>query len=461
MIYQETYPKSLWTLRSLWLILCCGVLLVLSIGLASASSSAQETVSIQGRVVNGTDGFSVPDGLVVLMLITGPDGTLAGTGQTVTEPDGSFGFDGALRVADGAYTLSVDYSGVFYSLSLSQEELAEEQVITVYEPTEDAQIIVVDRQVMVITGFDVPKRTATVTEFVRFTNPTDRTLRPNLETARPGMFSFMRFALPPDAADVTVQSDLRGGEVISVGSGFALTAPVPPGQHSVDFAYSFPYQGGEVAYRNSLPQGARIFQILVPDQWEGIEISGLSSRPPVGIQEGVYRAWEGRGIPAGPGVELRLDGLPQPGVFTRIGGTLSGGSFWLTAIPSAMGAALLALLVLGLFRRYRPPAYDAATEVPVEAAGPRAGTDAGRRAMLVSALAELDENYHGGELDEADYLNRRAELVSLALRQAQGESVYTQDESAYTDTLRQAQDESGHYEDGDLDNDAESGGRDS
>ena len=428
------------------LILVISLILIITVQSATlAAPPAQETISIRGKVVNGTAGFSVPADMVVLMLITGPDGTLTGTGQTVAAPGGGFVFDGVPRVSQGVYTLSVDYDSVFYGLTLTSDQLAEEQVITVYEPTEDAGIMVVDRQVMVITGFDVPQRMATATEFVRFTNPTDRTLKPNLETARPGMFSFMRFALPPEAANITVQSDLRGGEVISVGSGFALAAPVPPGEHSVDFAYTFPYQGGEVAYRNSLPQGANIFQILIPDRWENIEISGLNSRPPVGIQEGVYRAWEGRGLPAGPGVELRIDGLPQPGVFTRIGGALSGGSFWLTAIPSAMGAALLALLALGLLRRYRPAAaYDAAAPgVPEESAGPHGGTNAGQRAMLVSALAELDESYHNGELDEADYLNQRAELVALAL----GESAYT--------------DDNGESENDGSDGDAESGGRNS
>ena len=429
-------------------------LLSFNLGAVSASPPMQESLSIRGRVVNGTAGFSVPAQMVVLMLITGPDGTLTGTGQTVATPDGSFVFDEVLRVSEGAYTLSVDYDGVFYGLTLTPDQLAEEQVITVYEPAEDVEIIVVDRQVMVITGFDVPQRMATATEFVRFTNPTDRTLKPNLETARPGMFSFMRFALPPEAANITVQSDLRGGEVISVGSGFALAAPVPPGQHSVDFAYTFPYQGGQVAYRNSLPQGADIFQILVPDRWESIEIFGLDSRPPVGIQEGVYRAWEGRGIPAGPGVELRIDGLPQPGVFTRIGGTLSGGSFWLTAIPSAMGAALLALLVLGLFRRYRPAVslergadgtIPSPSEGELEPAPPlmRGWRRSPQRAILVSALAELDESYQNGELDEADYLDQRAELVALAL----GEPAYTN--------------ENQDSENDGSDDDGESGGRDS
>ena len=408
------------------LILVISLILIITVQTAAlASPSAQETISIRGKVVNGTAGFSVPDGLVVLMLITGPDGTLAGTGQTVAAPDGSFAFDDAQRVARGAYTLSVDYGGVFYGLTLAPGELAGEQVITVYEPTEDAGIIVVDRHVMVVTGFDVTQRMATVTEFVRFANPTDRTLKPNLETARPGMFSFMRFALPPDAANVTVQSNLQGGEIISVGSGFALTAPVPPGEHSVDFAYTFPYQGGEVAYRNSLPQGASIFQILVPDRWEGIEISGLDSRPPVGIQEGVYRAWEGRGIPAGPGVELRIDGLPQPGVLASVGATLSDSSFWLTAIPSAMGAFLLALLALGLARRYRPVV---ATDSTLSFSEGDVGLSP-QRSVIVSALAALDNRYHHGELEEADYLAHRSELVAEAL----GEYPYEENSEASED----------------------------
>ena len=400
-------------------------LLALGLGVVSASSPAQETVAVRGKVVNGTAGFSVPDGLVVLMLITGPDGTLAGTGQTVAAPDGSFAFDDAQRVAGGAYALSVDYGGVFYGLTLAPDELAGEQVITVYEPTEDAGIIVVDRHVMVVTGFDVTQRMATVTEFVRFANPTDRTLKPNLETARPGMFSFMRFALPPDATGVTVQSNLQGGELISVGSGFALTAPVPPGEHSVDFAYTFPYADGSVAYRNSLPQGAGIFQILIPDQWESVEISGLDARPPIGIQEGVYRAWEGREIPPGPGVDLRMEGLPQPGVLASVGATLSGSSFWLTAIPSAVGAVLLALLSLGLARRYRPAFATDSTSGFSEG-------DAGlspQRSAIVSALAELDNRYQDGDLEEADYLAHRSELVAEAM----GEYPYADDGEAPED----------------------------
>ena len=378
-----------------------------------ATAPAQETLGIRGKVVNGTSGAGIPGGLTVLMLVTGPDGTLSGTGQALAGPDGSFAFDDVSVAPGGSYTISVDYQGVFYGQSLPAQELADEVVVTVYEPTEDATVIRVERQVMVISAFDEAERVATSTEFVRFTNPTDMTLRPNLETARPGMFSFMRFALPPGAADVTVQSNLRGGEIISVGSGFALTAAVPPGEHSVDFAYTFPYQGSGLDYRNSLPQGAGIFQVLVPARWDGVGIGGLTPRPPVGIGDEVYRAWEGRDIPPGPGVQLAFSGLPEPGFLARVGSTLSGGPFWITAIPSAMGAILLALMLLGLFRRYGPAAGAEASVIAADGVAVPSGSSG--RAEIVARLAALDNQYQDGGIEHDDYFHQRSLLVSRAL----------------------------------------------
>ena len=218
-----------------------------------------------------------------------------------------------------------------------------------------------------------------------------------------------------------VQSNLSGGEIISVGSGFALAAPVPPGQHSVDFAYTFPYQGGSLSYRNSLPQGAGIFQILVPERLPGVAVGGLAPRPPVGIGEQVYRAWEARDVPGDTGIQITLTGLPQPGVMSQVTGALSGGHFWITAIPSAMGAALLSFLLLGLARRFRPAtAFESGAGPSPEPDDDEPGAPTpSQRATLVASLAALDERYEQGELDEDDYLQQRAELVAQALGEAE------------------------------------------
>ena len=44
-----------------------------------------EEFSINGRVVNGTEGAELPGQLLVLMLVTGADGSLSGTGQASPE----------------------------------------------------------------------------------------------------------------------------------------------------------------------------------------------------------------------------------------------------------------------------------------------------------------------------------------------------------------------------------------
>ncbi|MEE8466724.1 MAG: hypothetical protein V3S68_09620, partial [Dehalococcoidia bacterium] len=59
---------------------------------AQAEVQAQQTTEVNGQVVNGTQGAELPDGLSVLMLITGADGRLAGTGQAAPDGQGRFVF---------------------------------------------------------------------------------------------------------------------------------------------------------------------------------------------------------------------------------------------------------------------------------------------------------------------------------------------------------------------------------
>ena len=370
-----------------------------------------EEFSIDGRVVNGTEGADLPGQLLVLMLVTGADGLLSGTGQAVAGADGRFTLENVKPVDGGNYTLSVDYGGVFYTSALAMDDLPDEVTLTVHEPTQDYRLIGVERQVMVLAAIDSGSRMINAIEFIRVENASDLTLMPDLTL--PAQISFLRFALPPDASEVNVQSSLRGGDVISIGSGFALTAAVPPGNHSVDFSYSFPYEGSDMSYRQSLPQGAGVFQVLVPERFGEISVPGLMPVESIDIQGTRYRAWEGRDIAPGQGLQLELANLPQPGLAARIGKAVAVGTFWQIAIPSALGAALAALLALGLVRRSgHVPASATAPDADVV---PTDGLDGGERASLVLEIAELDERRRQGGLPEDQYQRRRQDLVARIL----------------------------------------------
>ncbi|MEC9013889.1 MAG: hypothetical protein VYA78_04860, partial [Chloroflexota bacterium] len=298
-----------------------------------APTLAQEAADVRGQVVNGTEGAIIPEDLSVLMLITSPDGRLSGTGQTSADAEGRFIFED-VQVREGdSYTVSVNHLGVFYGTSFGATDLADELTLTVFEVTGDASVIEVKRQVMVIAGVDEGAQTLSAIEFVQIDNPSDRTLVPDLTNVE--QISFLRFSLPPNPAELTVNSDLPAGDIVSIGTGFALASPVVPGSHSIDFSYTFPFDAETLGFRQSLVQGTEIFQIWIPEVISGVGLNGLPTTDAVNVQGTSYHAYEAKDIPRGQGVELEFTGLPVPGVWARFLDSITGGKFWQVAIPCA------------------------------------------------------------------------------------------------------------------------------
>ena len=396
---------------ALLLVLAAAVYLLTPI---ETSLLAQETVDVRGQVVNRTEGAELPDDLSVLMLITSGDGMLTGTGQAEPDFEGRFVFGDVQVEPGGSYTVSVDHLGIFYGTSFGVDGIADDVLLTVYETTGDASIISVERQVMVIAAVDKGGQLVSAIEFVQIVNPTDRTLVPDLTNL--DQISFLRFALPPNPAELTVNSDLPPGDIVSIGTGFAITSPVAPGPHSIDFSYTFPFEDESLSFRQSLVQGAGTFQVWVPEVISGVTIIGLASIDPVNVQGTAYRAYEGRDFPPGQGLQLEITGLPLPGAWSRFAGTVKGGHFWQVAIPSALGATLAAMLLWGVFRGYGPAPAVGGTSTASRTLSPA------ERAAVVRSVAALDQRFQEGDLPEVEYRAQRAELMASVLEPSYDEA---------------------------------------
>ena len=396
---------------ALLLVLAAAVYLLTPI---ETSLLAQETVDVRGQVVNGTEGAELPDDLSVLMLITSGDGMLTGTGQAEPDFEGRFVFENVQVEPGGSYTVSVDHLGIFYGTSFGVDGIADDVLLTVYETTGDASIISVERQVMVIAAVDKGGQLVSAIEFVQIVNPTDRTLVPDLTNL--DQISFLRFALPPNPAELTVNSDLPPGDIVSIGTGFAITSPVAPGPHSIDFSYTFPFEDESLSFRQSLVQGAGTFQVWVPEVISGVTIIGLASIDPVNVQGTAYRAYEGRDFPPGQGLQLEITGLPLPGAWSRFAGTVKGGQFWQVAIPSALGATLAAMLLWGVFRGYGPAPAVGGASTASRTLSPA------ERAAVVRSVAALDQRFQEGDLPEVEYRAQRAELMASVLEPSYDEA---------------------------------------
>ena len=333
------------TKRLIWVTMT-GVILAFALAaLGSATSRAQQAVTVGGVVVNGTEAGIPPADTSVLLLVTNSDGGLTATSQAVTAQDGRFQFDQVPTEEGGSYVFSVDYAGVFYRSTFGLNDLSDEIRLTVYEPTEDPSVVTVTNQVMVITGIDTKNRRISAVEFVRLSNTSDVTLLPNM--AMPQQLNFLRFALPPMAEDLDVASDLPGGDIVSIGTGFALTSPVIPGDHYVDFSFRFPYKDDVVSYRQSLPQGAEVYRVMALAQFDGFQVAPLDPLPAVDIEGALYRAWEGLGFGRGQGLQLELTNLPQPSMLAAAGKVSLGRRFLADRHPLRGGSGLGFVAVMG------------------------------------------------------------------------------------------------------------------
>ena len=317
------------------------------------------TAPVSGTLVNGTQGGAAPADVTVLLHQFGADSGSVDTYETTTDANGAFRFDDVPPITEGGSAAVVAiYGGTRYSHVIPPSDPTESVTLTVYELTRDVGVVTTTEQSIIVAGIDTATRRMAAVQLFTLENRSNTTLVPDL-SAPPmiGQFSFLRFSLPPEASNLDVSTDLVGGEVIPVGTGFAITAPVQPGRHQVSFTFTVPYQGDTLSWRDNTLQGAESLRLLIPDEFGNIGVGGLPAQESLTLGEITYRVWGTENLAPGAGVNLQLSGLPEPSWVTRLGNPLSEARFWYGAIPIMVAATLAGLLAWGVWRR---PAETAA-----------------------------------------------------------------------------------------------------
>ncbi len=372
-----------------------------------------DNVTIVGNVVNGTSGEGPPSDLpITLHIIT--DSSVAEVMSDVTDPDGQFRFEDVPVSQEATYAVTASYKDVLYSGRLDIEAPESNGVLTVFETTGSIDIVEVSSDVLLVRRNGDDKSSIAAFEVVSVKNNGDRTLVPDLSGT--AVMSFMRFSLPEGADSLDVGSDLLGGDVITVGTGFALTASVTPGEHQVTYSYRIPYNGSDTEFPRSFPMGAEIFRLLVERDLGQLKNPGpLTRGEPVDIGGMTYEVWEANALDGGARLNLTLSDLPQHSMIRRFGDALNDGPYLKIGIPAAVVATLAGLLAYALvFRRssMAPAAMPAGVPTGVTLTD---ASDSGRQ-KLVEAIAELDEMVREGELPEDEHKRRRQELKTRILR---------------------------------------------
>ena len=209
------------------------------------------------------------------------------TRTAVTDSDGAFAFANVPTGLEVRYALTATYRDITYGVE--PENLLTPVVLGVYETTNDLTALNIDSHILIIRGADPKENLVSAAEVVLVSNIKDRAFQPILQPA--SAMNFLRFTVPTGTSGLQVQSDLPSGDIMDVGTGFGLTAAVPPGSHQVSFNYTFPYEGGSASFSPTFLQGASIFRILIPEGLGEASGTGLTEAQTTNIGDETYRVW--------------------------------------------------------------------------------------------------------------------------------------------------------------------------
>ncbi len=382
-------------------------LLIASLGLlltvVSTSNAQQGPALISGAVVNGTPGGELPAGRLVVLHVLIQDGSRDFRSAS-TDANGAFSFANVPSAEVLGYLLVATHQGLDYTLEVLPGEALTDLELEIFETTSSIETVGIVLDSVMIADWDVPRRTLSVLELVQLENNGSRTFVPDL--SQPAGMAFLRFALPSDARDLQVQTQLPEGQVLQVDRGFAVTTAVPPGQHGMAFTYTVPYQGDRLDFSRRFSLGAQAFRLLIPVNLGSATSSALSSGSNVRIGDTDFRVLQAEDVPPGGTVDIQLENLPQPSLLsTAISSLGQSTAIWVVPITLVLGLA--GLLVIGIVRRSGVPSVAANSAVK----------GASTKDELIGAIVELDNRLERNEVTEQEHKLQRQILKARLLEQ--------------------------------------------
>ena len=378
---------------------------------AAQDTAVPFTVTITGKVTSAT-GAPIPSGLKVTL--DGYDNMVpTWTNSADVQADGSYRFEDVEVISGRTFLATVLFQNVpFSSAALHSAELTPGQEaslpISLTEVTSDAAALSVQRM-HVFFDFTTPG-IVQVAELFIVNNPGDKAVVPT-DPSTPVVL----FDVPQGAQELSFQDGELGGRFVQTDQGFGDLTPIQPNEQlQVLFGYILPYTGEQsLSIPMTMPVESTV--VMVPSGGVSVESAQLIPAGERSVDGANIQLFTANSLPKGGTLDVTLKGQPSGNVPAGSPGALSGTNEMVIGI-GIFGIVLIAAGVW-LYRQRRNNGMVAVVEgedqleMPVE--------DLESPEALLDAIVALDDLYQAGELPEAAYQQRRAELKER-LRQIRG-----------------------------------------
>ena len=415
-------------------------------GDTAAALEQDETLVVRGQLVQGTaDGETIPAGLPMQLYVLDVHGNLVDVYETESEEGGAYRFENVARAIGNIYLVQVNYDGVSQGAQIAAIEGTEETItqdVTIYERTTDPSSIAITWAQMLINYAPIEQFGLEVWLRVELANTGDRIVTLD-ETAGPNDWfvsvaielPVAAFGIQPMQSEGSARYDVQLVDSVPV---VKDTWPLRPGQvHTITIAYYLPYEDGAVldqAFGYPVVDGAVLLPNdtveLVSEQFDGegewryrvdsggIRVTELQPGEEIDPEHDFTLVKEHPLIkPLGSDERMIFELVGRP---TRTIDMLSstpssggGSSNTLPLVLAALGITIIAVALVMWFRQRRtvpPPPAAASADDDWEAPPPAADKE-----ELLRAVADLDDRYERGTMDEELYQERRELLIEMLM----------------------------------------------
>jgi hypothetical protein len=347
--------------------------------------------SIKGRIQNGTQGYGIPDSLVVILhRYRNNQEDTAFQLRTVAAKDGRFSFTNLEENPAYVYQPMTRYGGVEYwgtPVHFTQQEKTKETILTIYEPTDsDSTLSVMIHHIFIqpAEGF------LRIQEVLVLENSGDRSYVG--QPAGEQKFRTVSYQLPPEASDLRIESGLMSCCILPEEGGFYDTMPVLPGKKEIVFSYFVDTPDKEYTLIKPITLKTTTLDILVGDPNLTVAGDRIVEMP---VEQARFRRFVATHYQPGEVLKLQITGLSGKPLDVS---TLLMVSFGLILL------AVLAIVSLKLRNRKSEPEERAQLARTAPSGEPEPD--------LITKLAELDIAFEANKLDEEQYRRQREELMN-------------------------------------------------
>jgi mono/diheme cytochrome c family protein len=409
----------------------------------------QGTLTVRGHLIRGTaNGAPIPPGLAMQLYALDVNGNLIGVYETTSDADGGYEFQNVARAAGDVYLVQVQYADVPQGAQISAIQGDEQEItrdVTVYERTTDPSSIAITWMQMLVNYAPINQFGIEVWLRLELANTGDQIVTTDEKAGPNDWFVSVKMDMPVGSFGIEpMQTEGSQRYVVAEVNGVPVvsdTWPLRPGQaHSITIAYYLPYKDGAVLDQ-SFNYPVVDASVLLPndtvsfksDQFDsqgvwryrvdhgGVRVTELEPSEQIDPASDftLVKSYDLlKPLPTNERMIFELAGRPTRTIDLMSPTSKSSSTGRDNTLPMILGAAGVAVIALagGLYWRQRktvPPPTSGRVPVRQDTWQPP-GKSADKETLL-KAVADLDDAYEAGELDDETYHLRRDLLMERLL----------------------------------------------